>query len=105
MHLRHVRHARTRLEARNGALEPRQAVAATEGRMKATTLDLGGRRVLRVLVVTCEADGDVFDRVVIATGWADAPPVPFGPESIVIPAEAIPALVAELQRIHAEASP
>jgi hypothetical protein len=55
--------------------------------------------------VTCEADGDVFDRVVIATGWADAPPVPFGPESIVIPAEAIPALVAELQRIHAEASP
>jgi hypothetical protein len=70
-----------------------------------TTLDLGGRRVLRVLVMVCEADGDVFQRVVIAQGWADAPVVPFGPESIVIPVEAIPALVAELERIRAEVSP
>jgi hypothetical protein len=70
-----------------------------------TTLDLGGRSVLRVLVVACEADGDVFHRVVIATGWADTPMVPFGPESIVIPVEAIRALVAELERIRAEVSP
>jgi hypothetical protein len=73
--------------------------------MRATTIDIGGRRVARVGTYELDhGDGDPPSlRVFIATGWASSGALPFGPELVDLPASALPALREALASLEGEA--
>jgi hypothetical protein len=66
------------------------------------TIELPGRRVVCVGAYTLSDGDDSERRVFLATGWADSPPLPFGPELVDIPASAVPAILEALGALYAE---
>lgn len=69
--------------------------------MKATTIDVGGGRVVRVGTYTVDHDdGDGPERrVFLAAGWQSVPLLPFTDQTVDIPATAVLPLMAALESL------
>lgn len=63
--------------------------------MTAQEIDIGGGRVVRVGTYTVDhGDDDVPElRAFLVPGWQSLPLLPFGPEAVDIPADAVPAIL------------
>jgi hypothetical protein len=70
--------------------------------MRLTTLDLAGRRVLRVGVAVTEHNGETDRRLILTAAWQDDPPVPLSTRTITAPMDALPELIAALEAIRQE---